>query len=166
MAQCGHPTGSRHDWHASIGRYPARGTLTRTGPLGIAVRSISMATEGIRDADRAGSATMSTATCTRGMRLRRTARGTSRGASHPEAAILAPSRVTQEPPTTSEAPVSALRRAATSRACQPGACGSARESSPSSQTTIRPRSTTGANTDARVPTTTRAAPDSTPRKAR
>ena len=50
------------------------------------------------------------------------------------------------------------RSASTSRTCGYGARGSACRSSPSSQTTARPRSRTGANTAARVPTTTRAAP--------
>ena len=130
------------------------------------MRRISIATDGMRDAERAGSAARSAATWTRGIRVRRTGRGTSIGASHPEDAIRAPSRVTVDPPTTRDVSAAALRRAATSRACQPGACGSASDSSPSSHTTIAPRSTTGANTAARVPTTTRAAPDSTPRNAR
>ena len=55
----------------------------------------------------------------------------------------------------------ALRRTATSRACQYGACGSDKVSFQSSQTQIAVKSFTGAKTAARVPTTMLALPRST-----
>ena len=50
------------------------------------------------------------------------------------------------PPTIRRARTCQARRAATSRACQPGVCGSTSTSSPSSHTAISARSLTGAKT--------------------
>ncbi|CPU67868.1 Uncharacterised protein [Mycobacteroides abscessus] len=69
-------------------------------------------------------------------------------------------------PSRNAAPSWSLRSASTSRACGYGARGSASVSSPSFQQTTSPRSTTGANAAARVPTTTRASPCKTARNAR
>ena len=63
-----------------------------------------------------------------------------------------PRQVSAKPPSSSAAPSIDERSTATSRACGYGARGSACRSSPSSQTTINPRSATGANTADRVPT--------------
>ena len=70
------------------------------------------------------------------------------------------------PATSSAQDSSSERRASTSRTCGYGARGSACSGSPSSQTTARPRSWTGANADARVPTTTSACPRSAARNDR
>ena len=63
-------------------------------------------------------------------------------------------------------PSRSARSSSVSRVWGYGARGSACRSSPSSQITTRPRSCTGANAAARVPTTTRRAPRETARKSR
>ena len=62
------------------------------------------------------------------------------------------------PPTIRRARTCQARRAATSRACQPGVCGSTSTSSPSSHTAISARSLTGAKTADLVPITIRREP--------
>ena len=75
------------------------------------------------------------------------------GLAHPEATSWVSSAVRAKPPIRAAAPERCARRAKTSRAFGYGARGSACRSSPSSQSTTRPRSATGANIAALVPAT-------------
>ena len=68
------------------------------------------------------------------------------------ASSCAPSAVHPNPPTKAAQPASWARSSSTSRTCGYGALGSASRSSPSSQQPTSPRSATGANAAARVPT--------------
>ena len=80
------------------------------------------------------------------------------GRAQPPATSWVSSAVRAKPPISAAAPVRWARRASTSRAFGYGARGSACRSSPSSQSTTRPSSATGANIAARVPATTRTRP--------
>ena len=98
------------------------------------------------------------------------ARSASRGAAsswaQPVASSCSASTLRANPPTRAAASSTWARVSSTSRAWGYGARGSAWRSSPSSQIATSPRSCTGANAAARVPTTIRRVPRATARNSR
>ncbi len=95
---------------------------------------------------------------TSGAAVRTSARSATSGRAQPLSTSCAASTVVLQAPRRKPQRWWAARSSRTSRACGWGACGSLWLSSPSSQITTRPRSRTGANMAARVPTTARTAP--------
>lgn len=165
-----HRDGARHVWHTRLGRYPARGTCTSTGPDRSPSRAISKARCGSRAARAAGSRARSVsdspAMCTAGAAARITLRSAISSCAKPDSINAAESTDRANPPTNAAHFCRNARSSNTSRACGYGARGSAYESSPSSHNATSPRSATGANAAARVPITTRADPRNAARKAR